>query len=126
MSAFQEWAIEFDPAVWSKNDLNYCKLAWDRATALAETELKTTTAISTNDELPELGKLVLISDMHIPERYLNNKMALSWFAKNRWRFGFLYRTAIDGNKWMVSVSYDGVGHVSQLNEVTHWSPLPEY
>jgi hypothetical protein len=40
VSAFQEWAKEFDQAVWSKNDLNYCKLAWDRATALAEAKLK--------------------------------------------------------------------------------------
>ena len=86
----------------------------------------TPTAISTSDRLPKLNVPVLVSDMHIPDRHLDSEMAVKWFARNRWRFGFLYRTAIDGNKWMVSVSYDGVPHVSQLDEVTHWSPLPDY
>jgi hypothetical protein len=38
VSYFQEWAKSFDQIVWSKNDLNYCKLAWDKATNISESE----------------------------------------------------------------------------------------
>jgi hypothetical protein len=36
VSDFQEWAKSLDQAVWSKNDLNYCKQAWDTATIISE------------------------------------------------------------------------------------------
>jgi hypothetical protein len=38
VSDFQEWAKSLDQAVWSKNDLNYCKQAWDTATIISESE----------------------------------------------------------------------------------------
>lgn len=55
MSDFQEWAKSFDQIVWSKNDLNYCKLAWDKATNISESESQ-----ARIDELQAENKLIQI------------------------------------------------------------------
>ena len=80
--------------------------------------------INAKDELPDTGQKVVVIDKHIRAEYRDRDMAMAWLRNNPERFANLYETAFRGRKWMVSNSYGGVGHVSELDEVTHWMPLP--